>query len=340
VVAVVVALAALASGCYKALDFDNDNKADVVTATPAGVWRDQAAPSTDPAMYVGASTDRPVPGDWDGDGRADVAVLHPDGTWVTQSGAGTITFPAPPQLPGFSGGQFQMVPVPADYDGDHKTDAAWYRDTDGTWFIDGQTPIVFGHGPTATVGGPGVPANALQDQDFPVPADYDGDGKADLATYNPRTLVWTVRSSRDGTVSAVTMPGAITDLMYPAPGDYDGVHHAQRALFGLAGWRIEGHADPILFGNVVPGSPVGSGSNPYPTVADYDGDGRTDLSYVDTFGVWHIQSSADPTVVTTYTVGPLGSTGPVPVATPTGVVGVTARLTLLQKNCHYSPGDC
>lgn len=350
ILVMVVVLTIVAAGCNKAYDFDNDNRADFVVVTPSGAWRDLAKPLTDPPLFgSGTAGEVFVPGDYDGNGSFDPAVVKANGDWVTAS-AGTISLPPPAQLDGFTGTwHYQMLPVPADYNGDNTTDLAWYRDSDGTWFIKGQPPVQFGKGPTFNCYGPGagcsLRGNDVIDQDLPVPADYDGDGKADLATYNPRTLVWKVKSSRDGSISSVTMGGTNVVITLPAPGDYDGVHHAQRMLFGWEGWRLEGHPAPILFGQYVAGDPAGPGALSYPAAADYDGDGRTDLSYVSLAGSWKTRSSAAPATITTYSIGGLGATGAsVAVAMRGASYMNIARLTLIGRNCtpgmiNY-PNDC
>jgi len=57
--------------------------------------------------------------------------------------------------------------------------------------------------------------------DVPVPGDYDGDGKNDLAVYRPSTGAWFFLKSTTGYTGGVGFTwGVATDT--PVPGDYDG----------------------------------------------------------------------------------------------------------------------
>ena len=78
------------------------------------------------------------------------------------------------------------MPVPADYDGDGRTDVAVYRGTTGEWFITFAT----GGSAHSFWGAPSL-------GDVPVAADYDGDGRADVAVYRFSTGEWfIVRNGR------------------------------------------------------------------------------------------------------------------------------------------------
>jgi hypothetical protein len=110
--------------------------------------------------------DVPVPGDYNGDGIDELAVYHPpDGTFHIQGD------PDPIQV-----GSIGDLPAPADYDGNGKTVPATISvAADGvtTWHIVGHADTVY----------PATPVNPSSQPNFvvPAPANYDGQGGADLA---------------------------------------------------------------------------------------------------------------------------------------------------------------
>ncbi len=200
-------------------DYDGDNKTDYA------VWRSGAP--TVAAFYIlqsqtntlrvetfGQTGDNPtVVGDYDGDGKADVAVYRAgaQSTWyyrgTLNNPSGNVTF-----VPWGTTGDFV---APGDYDGDGKNDFVVQRDNGGGqarfWMSQttaGFDSVVFG-----------TPA------DFVVPGDYDGDGKTDIATARGGggSILWFVRPSSTGTISAVpTATFGVLATDFAVQGDYDG----------------------------------------------------------------------------------------------------------------------
>ena len=319
----VVALVAVA--CVAApYDYTGDRKADPVYVTyPSGDWL-RMGEST--PLLTGQPGDVAVSGDYDGNGIWEPAVLR--GTdWVSSALAAPIHY-APPlptgpvglpwlwyqQTPHPTNALPAVIPVPADYDGDHTTDPAYWSQVDGTWWIEGQpSPVSFGIPPTD---------DGTLLWDVPVPADYDGDGKADIAIYRPSDSTFRIWST--GQIIQIGTPGDI-----PVPADYDGDGKAEPATYRVitGEWTIAGHPDPIVV------APSNQYDAAYPVPADYDGDKHADPAVIDiTTGVW-----------TVYGQGSIGTI-------PNGFYGVAAnlpayaslnriRLTYAYQCIHEGYGD-
>ena len=120
--------------------------------------------------------------------------------------------------------------------------------------------------------------------------DYDGDGRADLAVYDPVNGLWYVRTVAGANLAWAAQLGGIGQE--PAPGDYDGDGRCELAVQDEAAglWYARTTAGSNVLWQVPWGAP-----GLVPVWGDYDGDGRCDLA-VQGAGTWYIQGASGPNI--------------------------------------------
>jgi uncharacterized delta-60 repeat protein len=252
----------------------------------------------DPNNYGFAGTFRsttPTPGNQTGITFGS-ALLRPDGRILTfggigsnynaVDGRGTIT----QQYSFFHSGIY------SDFNNDGRGDLSVYRPSEGNWYYLDSFNTIFHPENTFRAVHFGVSTDKI------VPADYDGDGRTDMAVY--RSGSWYILQSASGTVRYVTF-GLSDDL--PAPGDFDGDGLADISVFRPSNgifYRLDSSTNQyaaIRFGL----------SGDVPVLGDYDGDGKTDFTlFRPSQNVWYILQSSDFQVQEIQ----FGATGDVPVA--------------------------
>lgn len=285
-------------GLRRVLDYDGDGMTDYSVlrfpnVAPPGhsqitYWNrnSQGLASNQTVQWGNANTDFPCPGDYDGDAKDDFCVYRA-GASAGQQSFFYITRSSDLAVQIIPFGIFGDQAINRDYDGDGRTDIAVFRPgataaTQTRWFI------LNSSNQSLTLRDFGLTGNGTSSFDTPIPGDYDGDGKFDIAIYrfgqNPANNYIVLRSS-DGVVTYQQWGNFTTD--YVVPGDYDG-----DGKFDLVAVRTGATATAPMVWHILQSSnnqyrnQTFGFSSDLPTQGDFDGDGKTDI------GVWRRGASA------------------------------------------------
>ena len=153
-------------------DYNGDGRTDQALFRPStNQWFFNPASST--GVTFGVANAVPVPADYNGDGTADIAFYDPaTGAWKIGNGTAIASV----TVKSFGGPGY--IPVPANYDGVAGADLGLYHPSDGKWFLNGNL---------TSPAGSGLPG------DVPATADFNGDGRQDIARY--RFGLWLVNEN-------------------------------------------------------------------------------------------------------------------------------------------------
>jgi hypothetical protein len=176
----------------------------------------------------------------------------------------------------------------ADFDADGRTDPAIFRPGTGEWLIVPSRARAGEFTPLSQRQRPAETTIHGQTGDLPAAADFDGDGRTDLAVFRPSTGAWIIRDSITLQTRTVQWGGLNTDV--PVPADYDGDGKAD-----IAFWRPHNAYWYVLQSST--GMPRyvqwGGLATDLPAPGDYDGDGKTDFVFFrPTNGYWYLNKSA------------------------------------------------
>jgi len=267
-------------------DFNGDGKPDLAlveksvntVAVLLGNGDGTFTPAPGSPNVVGANPQQVSLCDFNGDGKLDLAVTNAFGNSVSillGNGDGTFTQPAGTPVP--VGNSPEGIAA-GDFNGDGILDLAIANSRDFT------ITILLGNGDGTFASAPGSPVAAGKLPDYVVAADFNGDGKLDLATSNSNSgTVSILLGNGDGTFSQANgspvQAGSIPEAILA--GDFNGDGKLDLAVLDGA------NSVKILLGNgdgtFAPFTTTAVSNPDYMTVGDFNGDGRLDLIVVDGF---------------------------------------------------------
>ena len=132
--------------------------------------------------------------------------------------------------------------------------------------------------------------------------DFSGDGRTEIAIWNPDTGIWSIGNGSDGVPNTQVEWGRSNLSDTPVPADYDGDGRIDIAIFR----RNEGNWYIINSSNGAVNLKNWGGGADQPVPADYDGDGLADVAvFRAAEGNWYIRNSSNGTA----TVRGWGQTG-------------------------------
>lgn len=249
-----------------------------------------------------------TPGDFNGDGLTDILVTHSSGTWNIWLSQGNNTYATVTNFGGnngyygtASGWKFYL----ADFNGDGRTDILVSCD-DGRreiWLSQGDTAATLNISRWGNIAGQNGTHLPPSGWNF-TPADFNGDGYADILITNSSSAVWNIwLNQKDGTFAIVSNLGGNN-------GNYGA---ANGWTFSLADFNGDGRTDFLLSSNdnrreiwLTQGDAAATltmtrisnvhGHDGYYqplngwrfTPADFNGDGLADILITHTSGAWNI----------------------------------------------------
>jgi hypothetical protein len=299
-------------------DVDGDGKDDIVGFGYNGAWFVGLSNGTN-AFTTGsawaqwsipASWDQVFVGDFNGDHKADIAGMGNNGAWFVGLSNGTDTYATEAAWAHWSIGASWSQLFVGDFNGDGKEDVAGFG-VNGTWFV-GQC----NGADTLNTGAAWAHWSSPASWSQLFVADFNGDGKADIAGAGVNGAVFVGLSNGVDTFTT----GAAWDQIGPT---------SIYAQFFVADVNGDGKADLLTFSHYenifgVRGDAgqwtvaFSNGTNSFPTgtvalfwdppnsiaqlfVADFNGDGKADLAV---FDLTDARGNPNPTMTPTWFVGP------------------------------------